>query len=939
MTTTPKRVQRFEVIGHLGTGGMGSVYRARDPQLERDVALKLLARPTAGVPTGLSAQHTLDLRGDSPASAEDLLREARMMARLSHPNVLPVYEVGLADDTVFVVMEHIDGHDLRTWLAQPRSTAEILGVFAQAGRGLAAAHARDIIHRDFKPANVLVGSDGRVRVADFGLSRLSAKPSAMRRVAEIGGTPRYMAPELWRGEPATKRSDVFAFSVALAEAFGAEREGRLDETLEARGVAPPLRALIAAGVADDPKRRPELGALVAALDGRPPRRSRVALWLGLGATAAIAAGVGAFALQSSAPACAADPQLAAGRWDDARRQALRHALQITPMTAARKDAIDRIVASADAVQHGIETEWVGACTGRRDGTLTDGQAAVRQSCLVRRELELGTKAAQLASMPRPNLALVQSRVNTLGDPVECRDLAASVLTDRDAAEKLYARFAATEDMADDKTRLPAFEALARDAAAHGDRELEARATLNLGVRQGESGQLADGDATLQHAYALATELRAERLEALALLMRAHNAGRRGDIHEADGLGKLVVALAEKQEIPVGLRARVDFELAHNAIDRNDPQAALDLIDKGLDLIAKDHHQQPYMELSLRRDRARVFGLFEGKRREGLQAARETADWTRATFGEHSSEYSGALSGLASQLQYNFDNAHAVEAAKQSVDIAIETFPVGAPDIWYARGDYALYLEHAARYEEAREIYADELAAMDHIDALRVFRSLVTVRLGVLTCKLGRLAEGIPQIRRGIELATEQYGADHVYTRTDREELLGYELEADDLDNAERTIAELDRGYHVPGDHTRALVLLDGVFRADLLLLRHKPREAEAKVRPALAAWSELKGEDQTRMALMLVLLDALIEQHRWAEARETLATTRTLAKAVHAEEDSMAQLDVGEARIEMGVGHKAAAIALATSARTVLERYPMNVHAMRDIDAILAHHK
>src|SRR5258706_2076139 len=132
------RIQRFEVIDHLGSGGMGTVVRARDPSLERDVAIKVITNSTP--PPGLSPETTLDLRGAGSGSQDDLLREARMMARLSHPNVLPVYEVGLADGAVFLVMEHIDGTDLASWLATPRSVDDVIDVFVQAARGLAAAH-------------------------------------------------------------------------------------------------------------------------------------------------------------------------------------------------------------------------------------------------------------------------------------------------------------------------------------------------------------------------------------------------------------------------------------------------------------------------------------------------------------------------------------------------------------------------------------------------------------------------------------------------------------------------------------------------------------------------------------------------------------------------------------------------------------------------------
>src|SRR5262245_22407266 len=134
---------------------MGVVYRARDPHLGREVAIKVLARPAAAAARTLSEDDTLDLRGE--AQAGELLGEAQMMARLSHPNVLPVYEVGLAGDEIFVVMEYIAGSDLRTWLAEPRSTPAVLAIFAQAARGLVEAHAHGVVHGDFKPENVLLG--------------------------------------------------------------------------------------------------------------------------------------------------------------------------------------------------------------------------------------------------------------------------------------------------------------------------------------------------------------------------------------------------------------------------------------------------------------------------------------------------------------------------------------------------------------------------------------------------------------------------------------------------------------------------------------------------------------------------------------------------------------------------------------------------------------
>src|SRR6185436_12954974 len=152
---------RYLVLHQLGEGGMGVVYSAYDPELDRKVAVKLI-----------SAGASEDLAGDGQAR---LLREAQAMARVSHPNVIAVYDVGTLNNRVFVAMELVEGGTLKDWIrAKKRGTREILTTFVDAGRGLAAAHAVGLVHRDFKPENVLIGDDGRVRVLDFGLARLAS---------------------------------------------------------------------------------------------------------------------------------------------------------------------------------------------------------------------------------------------------------------------------------------------------------------------------------------------------------------------------------------------------------------------------------------------------------------------------------------------------------------------------------------------------------------------------------------------------------------------------------------------------------------------------------------------------------------------------------------------------------------------------------------------
>ena len=206
------RVGRYEIERELGRGGMGVVYQARDVTLDRRVALKLL--------------HSWS----SPAQAR-LLREAQVMAKLAHPNVVPVFELGEWRSDLYLVMELVTGVTLEAWLKREKHRrSDIIDHFLQAGRGLAAAHAAGVVHRDFKPANVLVGLDDRVRVTDFGLSRpgrtleLPATSSAVvTRDGAIVGTLAYMAPEQLDGKVADERSDQFSFCVALAEALCGQR--------------------------------------------------------------------------------------------------------------------------------------------------------------------------------------------------------------------------------------------------------------------------------------------------------------------------------------------------------------------------------------------------------------------------------------------------------------------------------------------------------------------------------------------------------------------------------------------------------------------------------------------------------------------------------------------------------------------------------------------
>jgi serine/threonine protein kinase len=214
---------RYVVLDCLGSGGMGVVYRAHDFALDRRVSLKLL-RSTGQDPEARRAR---------------LVAEAQALARVSHPNVLTVHDVGTWEDEVYLALEHVEGETLADWLGRAvRTPAEIRGVFLQAGRGLQAIHKAGLVHRDFKPENVLIGRDGRVRVADLGLAVTAGGEEASASAETQPGTPGYMPLEQHRGEPLDARADQYSFAVALFEALLGRRpygsRGATSQELQAR---------------------------------------------------------------------------------------------------------------------------------------------------------------------------------------------------------------------------------------------------------------------------------------------------------------------------------------------------------------------------------------------------------------------------------------------------------------------------------------------------------------------------------------------------------------------------------------------------------------------------------------------------------------------------------------------------------------------------------
>jgi predicted Ser/Thr protein kinase len=539
------RLGRYVILELLGRGAMGVVYAAYDPQLDRRVALKLL-------------------RADRRVAAleERFLREGQTMARLSHENLVSVHDVGMIDGGIFLAMEYVEGQTLRAWLAaEERPWTEILAAYLAAGRGLAAAHRSGVVHRDFKPDNVLVARDGRVRVTDFGLARLAgsaeaedAPPEATRPLTMTAtgalpgtpafrapeqlvmtatgallGTPAFMAPEQLLGETATAAADQFAFASALYQALFQQHPFPGDD-FEA------LRAAVLAGALREPprgsvpahvrralrralSRAPEdrfasMTELEAALADDPRRRRRTRLaTLGLPALV-LAAGILAFRLLRPAPEppCRAGAPRLAAVWNEGTRGAIGRAFEATgvPYAAAARDQAVRALEGYAAAWGAGYTEACEATEVRREQSplLLDR----RMSCLDDRLRDLGATAGALGRADRTAVEKAAELTAALRPLAACADrarLLAAVAPPDDPAVR--ARVTAVRDQlaalrvegavaGKGKAPLDRAEQVVRDALAVPYPALAPEAQLVLGRLQRTSGRFDPSAQTLEAAF-------------------------------------------------------------------------------------------------------------------------------------------------------------------------------------------------------------------------------------------------------------------------------------------------------------------------------------------------------------------------------------------------------------------------------------------------------
>ncbi|MEJ7599965.1 MAG: serine/threonine-protein kinase [Kofleriaceae bacterium] len=750
----PTRLGHFEIVGRLGAGGMGLVFEGRDAVLDRRVALKLLH-------PGRSGSHVAPAR---------LLREAQALAKLSHPNVVTVFEVGMAGSDPFVAMELVEGKTLLEWMRDPHDWRDVLDVFIAVGHGLAAVHALGLVHRDFKPANVLFDARGVPKLGDFGLVGAvedprsgSSSPSANPTLTETGsvlGTPAYMAPEQRHGTAVDGRADQYSFAKTLREV--------LREPIPAA-----LEPILARALADLPDERyPTMGPLLDHL--ARVRRGRRARWIAAGSAVAV---VGAVVLAwgfgragSGEETCARPTGRLTTVWSDARRTSLAaHLRTIDPVRGQQ-----RFAAAALVLDRGGE-RWldlhVDACRLGREGRQSDALLDRRMSCLDRALVEIDDTVKVLERAgDRATLDDAMRAVVALPALDDCADVA--TLTEllprpTNPVQRAEADTLAREAVDIDLTlrtggtkttnvldRARAAVARARalrdpDTLAHALRSL---AEVQLELETGEVTL-----ATLREAITTASTAKNDRLVAelwstlLATLVRYKKAP------EAQTLLPAAEAAVARTDSTVEIAVNFLHSQAQVAGASGDPARAQQLLAEALTALdaaganASDSPLRP-LALTIKYRRAVTYGA-AGDWKSFVEALRAVVPLATALYGsDHPSlmlmhfnlhiglrrlgdteaalveireaarigearlapspGLSDYIAGVGSTLVLLKRDAEAIPYLQRALDMARATMPAGDPRLAQSLGDLVAALHAVDRYDEELPLIEETIALLE-----------------------------------------------------------------------------------------------------------------------------------------------------------------------------------------------------------------------------------
>jgi tetratricopeptide (TPR) repeat protein/predicted Ser/Thr protein kinase len=774
-------IGRYIVLEELGRGGMGIVFRAYDPELDRKVALKVL-RGVSPYGPGADARSTL-------------VREAQALAKLSHPNVISIHDVGTHDEEVFMAMELVRGTSLDRWIDQEtRSWREVRDVFLSAGRGLAAAHEVGLIHRDFKPANVLVGDDGRVRVVDFGLARQQpelleeahrqAGPTAAYKALPLNtpetqdgvviGTPSYMALEQHHGHPADEKSDQYAFCLSLYEGLYGRRpfvgqdvrelveakRGRLPDPPASSKVPGWVFKVIARGLDKRPENRfSSMNALLDALAKDPghklKRRATVA---------AIAAAVAGAALMvdntvARGPAlCEGAEASLEGTWGSAEAQALAKAFENTGV-AYHANAHAAVVRALDD----YAAKWVAmhrdACEATHVyGKQSDVMLDLRMACLDQRREELSALVTVLGEPAPETVERAASAAHALSSLAPCADegtLAARIEAPKDEAmvaqistlRSELARAKVLHQTGRTGQALELAETLTEQARGTGYRPIEAEAALMLGRLLEAEGNVVAARESLLAAAVAAKAGRHERVEAQAWTHLVGTVGHKNaGFEQAREWAAVAQAAIDAMGGDADLQARLLLNLGTVEFSDGDIPKARELLGRALELT-----QESFGPVH-----PRVADVFEKL-------------------------------GFAAIMSSDYTQAH--EYALEALRVRKEALGSEHPDVAAAHRQVGFALSKLERYDETVAEYETALAIRkaalgpDHPEVAKTYGDLGTVH-----AQLGHAEEAEKLHHRAIQILTAAQADEPTAALGTAYHRLGGTLEvAGDLEGARKAL--------------------------------------------------------------------------------------------------------------------------------------------------------
>jgi len=969
VAATGRVLDGFEVGARLDSGGFGDVYLARQLSLDRDAVIKILRAP--------------DHRGQ----VARFEREARLASQLDHPFAAHVYGFGAEPDgLLWIAMELVRGPTLRDWIKTqgPLSIDRFVPLFERVCEVVHAAHSAGIVHRDIKPSNVMViERSGRLlpKLLDFGIARTVVPDGATAAtVCEMGhprplgedatvtgatatgaaatvtatgdnaqsiaGTPAFMAPEQWTAPEVDHRADVYALGGLAyycltghppfhAETWLGYMDAHQNHPIPSLGDRFPevLDHVVARALAKDPAERPgsalELADAIKAAIGHRPHRRR---WLiaSAAAAAALAIGIATVVARGTSPAsCDLDPSLFAGRWDPVQRAALRgHLLGIG--SSPNPEQVDRILAALDdqrrAIEHGIDT----TCAANHDGALSDVEAATRTSCYTRRAYALGS---YVASTLRPQRRLADVELRSSTAIVDCEEIVAPPLpVDRAPIIALWERFAAVGEQPA-AVRGDLYQAIERDARQAGELELAALAAYRLAFELSTHNELGAADETLQRMYRLALEIHSRALQAAALVDRSNYAMNRGDSAAGASLANLARDIADHPNTVARARAVVYLALGRSSAATGKTRDAIEQLTKCVEFCRAAHLLlvevwARELLINLRASDAAFERVAGGG---DLRAfARDTVELARVATGEHSSEYAQALALLAGTAARR---GGGVADRRHALAILQELYPPTHIEVVSTRLNIGHDLTDLGDYEGARRELADLLAQLGTDEKTRGLRGHARGFLALATWSAGHFDEALALFDQAIDDGDRT----DPLTLQFRLMQLGDELELGRLSAAEHHVAAIEKRFQMQPDRFAVqLLLLRGTTRASLERAHHRPRQAEALTRTALASLSELHGDEIAAATLWEALGDDLLAQRRWREARPCYEKARALAVSARVIAPNIAQLDVELAEVDAGLGNREAARERALRAKDVLSHHPGFIGAGRDVAKLLA---